>query len=413
MKLLNKRDMRLILTVLFLGVSIASAYAQPWGKGTRQLTKSLGKTSSITSAATRRVPSVQPLPRVNGANISHYSPSAQKWAATYALNARFLSEGTPLSSPITFTITENARALLSNKLKLHFPTKNEKLSPEQHIVSLDFKRYTEWLEAHEESIKNALHETQGMEADFVVIQNISESNLMFFGEIHGQVAPRLEFADIMKQFRKIYPQRRVVVFLESLYLKPLASEKEFPYQYYRRGEEGVEEPFDITDTENPNFRLMDENSNYSQMLQTLQQQNIEMYPLEDAVIAQKVSNAGKIATVEGLLERNRGFARTMHAQMDRIRQTDPDALFIYYGGMGHSSWVLPSSLPKFFANEKPLVVELVSEQKMETMSLVEDMLGKGHPAFVPTGEKRVFFWQGADKALWGRNTGFDMRLVFP
>lgn len=398
--------MRLILTVLFLGVSIASAYAQPWENGVQQLTKSLGKTS-------RRMLPGQSLPRVNGANISHYSPSAQKWASTYVLNARFLAGETPLNSSLTFTLAPNAKAHISGKINSHLPTENENLVPQQHVVPLDFKRCVDWLAGHKESVKDALKETQGIETDFVFIQKASQSNLIFVGEIHGQVTPRLEFANLMKQFRKFYPQRRVVVFLESLYLKPLATESEFPYQYYRRGAEGVEEPFDITDTENPNFRLMDKNSNYSQMLQILQQQGIEMYPVEDAVIAQKVSNAGKIASVEGLLERNRGFARTMHAQMDRIRQTDPDALFIYYGGMGHSSWVLPSSLPKFFANEKPLVVELVGEQKMETMSLVENMLGKGHPAFVPTGEKRVFFWQGADKELWGRNTGFDMRLVVP
>ncbi|MCQ2411021.1 MAG: hypothetical protein MJ053_06070 [Elusimicrobiaceae bacterium] len=98
---------------------------------------------------------------------------------------------------------------------------------------------------------------------------MADSKLVFVGETHGLVAPRLEFASAVEKFHHFHPQRRVVIFMEPLYLKPLENESVFPYDYYRRGTEGVESPFDITNTKSPNFRLMDDNSNFREMLTRL------------------------------------------------------------------------------------------------------------------------------------------------
>ena len=106
----------------------------------------------------------------------------------------------------------------------------------------------------------------------------------------------------------------------------------------------------------------------------------------------------------------------MQAQMEKIRQENPDALFIYYGGMAHTSWAMPVSLPKFFAKEKPLVVELIMEKDIDkTFSLLPAVWEKGHPAFTKTGTKRMFLWDSpADQlAAWGKKTGFDCRIVIP
>ncbi len=405
MSTFRKYDIKVLWTIVLIGTFVIPVYAQGWKKGIQTLSKTLDKKTPLTG--------VTSVPRVKGADISKYSVPARKWASTYALNSRFLADMPNLSSSLVFSIEETSMRYASKGITSRFSKNNANLTPRQgQSVLLDFNKQMEWIKLHKEQLPDVLQEVRGADADSILVQKASESNLMFVGEIHGQVAG-IEFANIIKKFRKSYPKRRVVVFLEALYLKPLASEEVFPYQYYRRGVEGVEEPFDIHNTKSPNFGILYADDNYSQMLEGLRMQHVEIYPVEDAVIVQKVSNAGKTRTIEGLLERNRGFARTMRAQMERIRQTDPDALFIYYGGMAHNSWVLPGALPKFFSDETSLVIELVSERRMETVSLAESWWGKENSALFPIGEKRIFFWQGVDKKLWGRNIGFDIRLVVP
>ena len=102
--------------------------------------------------------------------------------------------------------------------------------------------------------------------------------------------------------------------------------------------------------------------------------------------------------------------------MEKIRQENTDALFIYYGGMAHTSWAMPVSLPKFFAKEKPLVVELIAEKDIDkTFSLLPAVWEKGHPAFTKTGTKRMFLWDSPADQLtaWGKKTGFDCRIIIP
>lgn len=347
--------------------------------------------------------------RVKGADISKYSLASQGWAQTYKLNQNFLNSLKTVSATVS-SIHPN----LPPRMSAHYKglSSNMEASIQKNLTS-NFA----WINQQPNLGENFLKEVNGREIGFRFYKKLSETNVVFVGEIHGNLPPRVEFANLIKEVKTFYPNRRIVVFSEAAYLKPVAGESVFPYQYYRRGTEGVEAPVNFAEKGNPNARLVDDESlKFKEMFSILSDSGVEIYPIEDAVVVQKESAQGAISTVNGLAERNKGFARTMQAQMEKIRQENPDALFIYYGGMAHTSWAMPVSLPKFFAKEKPLVVELIAEKDIEkTFSLLPAVWEKGHPAFTKTGTKRMFLWDSpADQlAAWGKKTGFDCRIVIP
>ena len=356
-----------------------------------------------------KVPTPKIQTRIKGANISQYSMASQGWAQTYKLNQKFLNSLTvPRLMPASVKIN------LPPRMKFHL----KGLSAESAgIISKHLEAKLAWIHKQPNLGKNLLKGIDGLEINYRFYQKLAETDLVFVGEIHGNLPPRVEFANLIKEFKTLHPNRKVVVFAEAAYLKPAAGESVFPYQYYRRGAEGVEPPIDFAEKTNPNARLMaDETLKFNEMFSTLSNAGVEIYPVEDAVIAQKESAQGTISTVNGLAERNKGFARTMQAQMDKIRLENPNALFIYYGGMAHTSWAMPVSLPKFFAKENPLVVELVEEKDADaTFSVLPAVWQQGHPAFTKTGSKRLFLWNGnaAQAAAWGQTSGFDCRLIIP
>ena len=98
--------------------------------------------------------------------------------------------------------------------------------------------------------------------------------------------------------------------------------------------------------------------------------------------------------------------------MKEIRQTDPDALFVVYAGMGHTSWIIPSSLPKFFVPENPAVVEISSEFTSDWNTLYP-VWTENSPYLASYSEYSLFFWVGKESRLLAKQTGFDYALVVP
>ena len=141
---------------------------------------------------------------------------------------------------------------------------------------------------------------------------------------------------------------------------------------------------------------------------------MEVYPLEDMTQFKLlwVESNGKLGALLSMIERNRTWARILENKMADIRQTDPDALFIVYAGQGHTSWLMPYSLPKFFANEHPAVVEL-SLDGPQTFTSLFTVWGKDDPFFDFLSTPALYYWTGADKRALARNSGFDYNLVIP
>lgn len=348
--------------------------------------------------------------RVKGADISKYSLASQGWAQTYKLNQKFLNSLKAVPAAAS-SISIN----LPPRMAAHF--KGIPANGSAEIIKKTLYANFAWLQQQPHFGKNLLKEIDGLEIEFNFYKKLSETDLVFVGEIHGNLPPRIEFANLIKKFKTMHPDRKIAVFTEAAYLKPIPNEDVFPYQYYRRGAESVEQPINFAEKGNPNARLVDDESlKFKEMISILSESGVEIYPIEDAVVVQKESAQGAISTVNGLAKRNTGFARTMQSQMEKIRQENPDALFIYYGGMAHTSWAMPVSLPKFFAQEKPLVVELIAEKDIDkTFSLLPALWGKDHPAFTKTDTKRMFLWNSptAQQSAWGKKTGFDCRIIIP
>ena len=110
--------------------------------------------------------------------------------------------------------------------------------------------------------------------------------------------------------------------------------------------------------------------------------------------------------------RNKTWARVMESKMAEIRKTDPDALFVVYAGMAHTSWLIPSSIPKFFAPENPAVVELAITFPSDLNALYT-LWDQDWPFFNVRFEPSLHYWKGEEAHKLGQYTGFDYMLVVP
>lgn len=361
--------------------------------------------------------------RVKGSDISAMSAASKRWGEVYKLNAKYLQE-------------VEKRALSLRPIPLHTQTmqipqqvaRYFRFVPTDPVMSDKQERWLEdalqGVERRTQKVKDLRQESQdafssytGERAEEVLAEKLAGEKLIFVGEIHGQVAPRKGIAKVLKNIQAKNPGRKIVLFAEAVYLRPVKKEPAFPHSYARSESETVEEAWNVQDATSPNARLMQPGSGFRDMFMELNQNGIEIFPVEDAVVSQTLSAQGSISTVQGLARRNRGFARVIRAQMQRIRAQHPDALFVFFGGMSHVSWNMPMSLPRFFAQENPVVVEAVADEAAGRTFSVLNYVWKGrHSAFTSGGSKRMFEWKDSphmSKREWGKTSGLDYRIVFP
>ena len=243
-------------------------------------------------------------------------------------------------------------------------------------------------------------------------KELSENDLVFLGEIHLLVPVQQGVAQLLYSLREQNPGRRIVLFTEFVDIpgtKGKNTRGEDFFSYYRRPEDFPSDPLELDES------LAEGRLDYAaEMFKNLLEDNFEVYPLEDRTLwrlmkqEEPVLHFSEVSAL-ALVSRNKSWARTMEAKMKEIRKTDPDALFIVYAGMGHTSWIMPHSLPKFFANEKSAVVEITVSYPsgLNTLDVVWDL---EHPFF---NTKGLSYWTGPDAKLLGRQTGFDYALVVP
>ena len=352
-----------------------------------------------------------PATRVKGADISGYSERGLPWAAEYKLNKRFLNS---LSAPASkATPRETIEAMfpfqcdrLIEKYSLSF-SKGDKLL--EKIKSFHHKRVN-WVSSHPNKGRDMIFEVPNENAIPTLAKELLKKDVVFIGELHGHMQLRDAFVDLLTKI-KGSSSRQVVIFAEAVYLPPMKGEAIFPYSYYRRGVDGVAPPFDKANPKG-NAHILSGDSNFINLVEFSEKFSVPIYPIEDAVITQIQKAKGTISTLQGLGERNFAMSRAIRQQMEVIRQQNPDALFVVFGGMAHMSREVPFSMPKLFSNEKTAVVELVPDAKPHTMSFLEK-LWKGHPAFSSKNYTRLYGWKNTQNnaAAWGENTGFDFRVI--
>ena len=241
---------------------------------------------------------------------------------------------------------------------------------------------------------------------------LSQYDLVFLGEVHYLSCVQQAVGDLLRALRNKNPNRRVVVFTEFVDLPDTTAKVEKEenfFTYYRRAADFPLAPLRPSDLQAP--QKIDYAPN---LFAALLKENFEIYPLEDRKLCRLANQEQPVlllseTSAKYTSARNKSWARTMEQKMAEIRQTDPDALFVVYAGIAHTSWLMPYALPKFFENENRAVVEMTQEEPSD-LNTLEVVWNKKHPFFK---RKALFFWDDPHAELFARQTGFDYALVVP
>lgn len=298
----------------------------------------------------------------------------------------------PMELPTTFAVKNNKMALTSMK---HFFEKMKRLEqfPAQGL--------------------NNMVDVYGAGAVRVLAKQLANEKMIVLGESHYLDEVQLAVGELLVELKRQNPSRRIVVFTEFLDLpkKPVAKDASLA-TYYRRVNA---EPLVSLRKDNPaDYNKID----YARPLfSLLLGSNFEVYPLEDKTIMEIAHREqGPLYQAEtsllALSLRNKTWARVMESKMAEIRKTDPDALFVVYAGMAHTSWLIPYSIPKFFAPENPAVVELAITFPSDLNALYT-LWDQDWPFFNVRFEPSLHYWKGEEAHKLGQYTGFDYMLVVP
>ncbi len=240
-----------------------------------------------------------------------------------------------------------------------------------------------------------------------------EARYDFLGEIHFIKEVQQAVGQLMYALREQNPNRRIVLFTEFIDLPYSGnySSNQSLFSYYRRVENAALQPLSWQD-------YLESGEDYAKdLFEVLLKDGFEIYPLEDREMYDLIrEEEGVLSKAQvsalAIMYRNKMWARVIESKMKEIRQQDPHALFVVYAGMGHTSWLMPYSLPKFFAREKKVVAEITTDFPSE-YNLPFVLWDPNHPFFQTVPERTLFYWEGEDASQLGKYTGFYYALVLP
>lgn len=300
----------------------------------------------------------------------------------------FLGYYLPATVPSSFSVKNNRLVLVGLK----------------HLI-----QKLHWLEDRPQRGKAEMESQSGAEALFLLAEKLSHEKMVMLGEMHYIPGIQNAVEELVLEIQRLQPGRRIVLFTEFVDLpEHMAPGHATTETYYRRV---AQEPLEKLGDEDLYLRV-----GYAKSLfATLVRNGVDVYPLEDRTLCHMIEReesplAAEKNSPRAIMLRNQTWARVMERKMADIRRTDPDALFIVYAGMGHTSWVVPYSIPKFFASEQPVVVELspLAPARMNTLSVV---WGDNDPFFTVRKETTLHYWTGSDARLLAQKTGFDYAFV--
>ena len=316
---------------------------------------------------------------------------------------------------VVFVWQEGVRGFANDPLFRHifaptlFPTVASLKGNRRSLVfSRELLEKAIWFKAHKNAGKKHLKTVSSPVAVKYLASHLSRKNLVMLGEIHHYPSVHQTVGDLLLQLKADNPGRRIVLFTEFVDLPGFnPGSHNTMATYYRRMRQENLPPATLKNSE---FEYA------TRLFLRLLKAKIEIYPLEDPVQQKVFAREMFMEEDSGvfmLTERNKSWARTIAAKMVQIRQTDPDALFVVYAGLAHTSWIMPMSLPKFFAPEDPYVVEITQEYPSDftTLRLV---WGEYDSFFESRGKNMLLYrWTGGEARLLGRQTGFDFALIVP
>lgn len=273
-----------------------------------------------------------------------------------------------------------------------------------------------WLKNLRGQGRNEMRTVGGDGAVDELIKKLSGEKLIVIGENHYVTEIQDTVGRILLGLKKRNPGRRVVLFTEFMDLPAAPAKGPVPplEAYFRRVRAQELASVREADTQN---KSVNPAQYATRLFAALAKEKIEIYPLEDRtlenmVIREESVLEGPETSALGTSLRNKTWARVLEGKMAEIRRTDPDALFVVYAGKAHTSWVMPYSLPKFFANEHPAVVEMCDAEPADFSTLFS-VWTEDDPFFRIRTTPTLHYWEGPLAGRLGKATGFDYMMILP
>lgn len=327
-------------------------------------------------------------------NLNLISQIKQTWKGNERFLQNWLFENlySPLPLPTPFSLKNNRIILASSRRFFEKMRWLKKLPGQGHDDMVSY------------SGDDAVHK---------LAQKLVGEKLILLGEMHHMQEIHFAISDLLEELQRLCPGRRIVLFTELIDLpnKTPAPGATLSTYYRRPGDETFE---NLKKDDPANEQLID----YAPyVFYRAIYNDIEVYPLEDKALFNMIrKEQGPLYRAEtsalAIAVRNKSWARFMETKMAEIRQTDPDALFLVYAGMAHTSWLMPYAIGKFFASENPTVVEIASTFPSD-LTGVYAVWTENDPFFALRQMPSLHYWKGADARLLGKNTGFDYTLILP
>lgn len=316
-------------------------------------------------------------------------------------DARFKNpEDVPLlASVYEPTLSPTPTSLRNNEMSLFF---SERLADK-----------FDWLRARPNQGENDLFTLISSDAIDYLAAVLAREKMIMLGELHHSPYVQNAVGRLVTKLQWQNPGRRIVLFTEFINLPPVdPGSRNTVATYYRRAADAPLRQVRVDGWQDASKTLPYATETFSDLLR----RGTEIYPLEDPTQKAVFDNELMIEEDNSLFyltQRNKVWARVIEAKMAEVRRTDPDALFIVYAGAGHTSWLTPFSIPKFFASENPVVAE-VTENTPSPYNALYPVWGEDHIIFEPCGASSLLYhWRGDDARLLGRQTGFDYAFVVP
>lgn len=260
----------------------------------------------------------------------------------------------------------------------------------------------QWLNQYPNKGRNALKQDKGENPILQLATHLQQEKMIFLGEYHFNPEIQQFVSGLILALKAQQPKRRIVVFTEFLPLSPRKlPDGQTLETYYRRINPKDMAPISWMDVSSYTYAQ----NTFNELLKN----RVEIFPLEDKQHVQLMSqeyNSEQYELPLSVSIRNKTWARIIENKMAQIRQTDPDALFVVYAGLGHVSWIYPYALPKFFAKENPAVVSVILKEHLK-LNFLTNIWGPKDPFFKFPKTNTVFYWAGPDARRLATNTGFD------
>ena len=291
-----------------------------------------------------------------------------------------------------------------------FAVKNNKIVL---LASRNFFGKMQWLANVPDQGRKLLGRLQSDNVLGEFAQKLNKERMILIGEQHGISSVQQTITKLVLFLKKQNPRRRVILFTEFIDLNSNAPrEGSSLSDYYLKTKE-----MSLDKLNQEDFSSAARIDYAANLFLRLFQEKVEIYPLEDRRLMEVLEQeCGPMCQVKNpalsISLRNKTWARIIERKMAAVRQTDPNALFVVYAGIGHTSWLLPYSLPKFFAAEKPAVVEVTLGQP-SSVSALYTVWGKEDVFFTPHSDLTLYYWKSGLGRIFAQKTGFDYALVVP